>query len=85
MGAQVQERDIIERPIVDPWRRRPTREQIRFAMDLCKTELPFAERVATIRTFAVMDCREMSGLIDQLKDIREKRLARLRGKRRPRR
>lgn len=88
MGAQVQEKETFVPPTINPWRRPPqppTREQVRFAMDLCRTELPFTERVATIRTFAVMDSREISGLIDQLKDVRATRLARLRATRRPRR
>lgn len=89
MGAQVQEKEAFELPTVNPWARRPTppsREQVRFAIDLCRTELPYAERVATIRTFSVLDSLAMSELIDRLKDVRSKRLARLRGaRRRPRR
>lgn len=87
MGAQVQEKEAFELPTVNPWRRPPTppsREQVRFAMDLCRTELPYADRVATVRTFSVMDSRAMSELIGQLKDVRAKRLARLR-RTRPRR
>jgi hypothetical protein len=85
MGTQVQEKEAFELPTVNPWRRPPSREQVRFAMDLCRTELPYAERVATIRTFAVLDSGAMSELIDRLKDARSVRLARLRRKRRPRR
>lgn len=86
MDAQVQEKDAYELPTINPYRRKPSREQVRFAMDLCRTELPYAERIATLNTFSVLDSREMSGLIDGLKDARAKRLARLKGaKRRPRR
>jgi hypothetical protein len=87
MGAQVQEKEAFELPTVNPWRRLPTppsREQARFAMDLCRTELPYAERVATIRTFGVLDSQTMSELIDRLKDVRAERLKRLRRKRRRR-
>jgi len=88
MGAQVQEKETFEPLTVNPWRRPPappSREQVRFAMDLCRTELPYAERVATIRTFSELDSAAMSGLIDWLKDVRAQRLARLRRSRRHRR
>lgn len=86
MDAQVQEKETFELPTINPYRRKPTREQVRFAMDLCRTELSYAERIATINTFATLDGREMSGLIDVLKDARSRRLARLKGaRRRPRR
>lgn len=84
----IQEKDVFEPPTVNPWRRPPappSREQIRFAIDLCRSELPYADRVATIRTFSVLDSQAMSELIDRLKDVRGKRLARLRAARRPRR
>jgi len=85
MSAQELEKDAFELPTVNPWRRAPSREQARFAMDLCRTELPYAERTATIATFDALDSRAMSELIDELKDLRAKRLARLRRARRPRR
>lgn len=82
MDAQTLERDVIDRPIVNPWRQAPTREQIRYATDLCRSELPYAERVRTIRTFDVLDVHEVSELIDRLRNVRAKRLARLRRNRR---
>lgn len=82
MSTQVQERDTYEP--VNPWRRQPSREQVRFAMDLCRSELPYAERVATIAGFSALDSRDMSGLIDRLLAVRTERLARLRRGRRRR-
>jgi len=82
MGTRVQERETFELPTVNPWRRRPSREQVRFAMDLCRSELPYAERVATIRTFEVLDSTAISDLISRLTDVRAVRLARLRRARR---
>jgi hypothetical protein len=80
----VQEKDAFELPVINPWRHRPSREQVRFAIDLCRSELPYAERVATVNSFAALDSRAMSELIDRLKDARHQRLARLR-RTRPRR
>lgn len=88
MGAQVQEKEAFELPTVNPWLRPPappSREQVRFAIDLCRTELPYAERVATIRSLSVLDSAAVSELIDRLKDVRAQRLARLRRTRRRRR
>lgn len=89
MNAQVQEKETFEPPTVNPWLRprriRPSHEQVRFAMDLCRTELPYAERIDTLNTFAVLDGLAMSELIDRLKAVRAKRLARLRGRRHGRR
>lgn len=82
MGTRVQEREAFELPTVNPWRRRPSREQVRFAMDLCRSELPYAERVATIRTFEILDSTAISDLISRLTDVRAVRLARLRRARR---
>lgn len=82
MNVQELEKDAFELPVINPWRLRPTREQVRFAMDLCRSELSYAERTATIRTFTVLDRAAMSDLIDVLKDVRAKRLARLRRARR---
>ena len=85
LDTQELEKDAFELPSINPWRHRPSREQVRFAMDLCHSELPYAERVATIRTFDVLDSRDVSELIDHLKGLRGARLARLRRSRRPRR
>lgn len=75
----------MDRPIVNSWRVVPSREQIHYATDLCRSELPYAERVAVLASFEVLDAREMSGLIDELAAVRRKRMARLRRSRRPRR
>lgn len=75
--------DTLDRPVINPWRQTPTRAQIRYATDLCRSELPYAERIATIATFPALDSREMSDLIDTLKDVRAKRMTRLRRTRRP--
>jgi hypothetical protein len=79
------EKDTIAAPVVNSWRRKPSVGQIRYATDLCRSELPYAERTATVATFTVLDSKEMSELIDELKAVRAKRLDRLRAKRRPRR
>lgn len=82
MNVQELEKDAFELPVINPWRLRPTREQVRFATDLCRSELSYAERAAVVRTFTELDRTAMSELIDRLKDVRAKRLARLRGARR---
>jgi len=86
MATQQLDRDTIERPTINPWRQKPSAAQERYAADLCKSELPYAERVKTIASFPAMDAAAMSELIDHLSDVREKRMARLRrvlhGKRR---
>jgi len=81
------EKDTIEQPVIDSWRRthKPTRDQIAFATDLCRSELPYAERVRTIRTFDVMDSGDISELIGRLCKVREARLERLRRAKRRRR
>jgi hypothetical protein len=81
------EEDTIETPVIDSWRRtyKPTRDQIAYATDLCRSELPYAERVRTIRTFDVMDSGDMSELIDRLAEVRRDRMARLRRAKRRRR
>jgi hypothetical protein len=78
------EKDTIENPVINSWRRivKPTREQVAYATDLCRSELPYAERVRTIRTFEIMDSAEMSALIERLAEVRAKRMARLRRARR---
>jgi hypothetical protein len=85
MDTQTMDRDVVDRPVVDPWRRAPTRTQITYATDLCRSELPYAERVRTIATFEVLDQQAMSELIGELAAMRERRLARLRRARRRRR
>lgn len=82
MSTRELERDAVERPTVNPWRQKPTPEQTRYATDLCRTELPYAERVATIETFGALDRPAMSALIATLAEVRERRLARLRKARR---
>lgn len=85
MDTQVQEKDAFELPVIDPWRqarRPPSREQIRYATDLCRSELPYAERTRTVGDFPTMSALAMSELIDGLAQARAARLARLRRSRR---
>lgn len=85
MKTQELEKDTYEPPVINSWRSMPSRKQIRYATDLCRSELPYAERVATIASFSALDGRDMSELIDRLRDVRDQRLARLRrSRRRPR-
>lgn len=77
------EKDTLDRPVINSWRQTPTRDQIAFATDLCRSELPYAERQATIATFPTLDSRAISELIDELRGVRDKRMKRLR-RRRPR-
>lgn len=74
MDAQTQqlEREAFQPPTVNPWRLPPSREQIRFATDLCRSELQFPQR--TIDGFATMSRYEMSNLIRCLTVARAKRL-----------
>ena len=72
------EKDTIKAPVIDSWRRTPSAGQIRYATDLCRSELPYAERVATIATFPLLDSRDMSALIDELAEVRRQRMSRLR-------
>jgi hypothetical protein len=85
MGTQQLEKDAFVPPTVNPWRLKPTPEQVRYATDLCRTELAYAERVATIESFAALDRPAMSTLIATLADVRERRMARLKRARRGRR
>lgn len=85
MYAQELETEPFELPTINPWRQAPTRTQIQYATDLCRSELAYAERTATIATFEVLDRQEMSTLIDTLRGLRERRLARLRRAKRRRR
>lgn len=78
------EKDTIERPVIDSWRRTPSAEQVRYATDLCRSELPYAERVRTIATFPALDSQAISELITELNRVRDRRMARLR-RARPRR
>lgn len=79
------EKDTIETPVINSWRRstKPTRDQIAYAADLCRSELPYAERIRTIRTFDVLDAAAISELIDELARVRAARMKRLRARRRP--
>jgi hypothetical protein len=70
--AQALEKDVFEPPMINPWRLPPSREQVRFAMDLCHTELSFPQR--TIDSFSTMSRYEMSTLIRSLKVMRAQRL-----------
>lgn len=81
MSTRELEKDVVDRPVINPWRVVPTQRQVRYATDLCRTELAYAERQATIASFAVLDSLAMSGLIDELTALREQRMARLRGAR----
>ena len=75
------EKEAFVPPVVNSWREAPappSREQTNFAVALCRTELAYAERVATIQTFDAMDRREMSDLIDRLIVLRQARFKRLR-------
>jgi hypothetical protein len=82
MSTRQLERDTVEAPTVNPWREKPTGAQLAYAADLCRSELPYAERVATIASFAVRDRTSISALIDTLTGVRKRRLARLRKARR---
>jgi hypothetical protein len=79
------EKDTIERPVIDSWRRTPSADQVRYATDLCRSELPYAERVRTIATFGALDSAAISELIDELAAVRAKRMRRLRRMHRSRR
>lgn len=71
--------DVLEKEaFINPWRTAPTGPQVRYATTLCRSELPYAERLATIASFVTLDSVGMSELIDHLADVRAKRLKRLR-------
>lgn len=76
------EKDTLDRPVINSWRLGPSAEQVRYATDLCRSELPYAERQATIAAFPALDSREISGLIGELAEVRRRRMARLRKSRR---
>jgi hypothetical protein len=82
MSTRGLEKETVERPVVNPWRQKPSTDQVAYATDLCRSELPYAERVATIATFDALDRPAMSALIATLTDVRERRMARLRKARR---
>lgn len=75
------ENDTLDRPVINPWLHKPSAQKIRYATDLCRSELPYAERQATIAALPALDGQAMSELISTLADVRTKRLARLRGRR----
>lgn len=70
--AQELEQDAFELPVINPWRQRPSREKVRFAMDLCHTEL--SDPKATLDRLAAMSDYEVSNLIKSLKLMRAQRL-----------
>jgi hypothetical protein len=70
--AQELERDVFEVPVINPWRRQPTAEQVRYARDLCQSELTAPQR--TIDRFPTMSAVEISSLIRSLKTMRAERL-----------
>ncbi len=78
--AQELEKDVVEPAVINPWRRRPSQEQVRFAMDLCHSELTAPQR--TIERFSEMSAAEVSGLIRSLKTMRAERLRKSPGRRR---
>lgn len=72
MSAQVQDQEVFELPVINPWRQRPSREQVRFAIDLCRTELDMPQ--PTIDRIGEMSGYEVSRLIGSLKLMRAGRL-----------
>lgn len=66
------EMDVRELPRINGWRQTPSREQVEYATDLCRSELPSPER--TIERFDTMSRYEMSNLIRSLRIMRAKRL-----------
>lgn len=78
------EKDTFAPPVINPWRLAPSEAQVRYATSLCRSELAYAERVETIATFPLLDSQEISQLIDELTEVRAKRMARLRRLRRGR-
>lgn len=78
MDAQTLDKDVIDRPVINPWRQKPTASQVRYATSLCRSELSYAERVRAIETFGMLDVSEMSDLITTLEEVRARRMKRLR-------
>lgn len=72
MRAQELEQDVYEPPVINPWRTRPSHEQIRFAIDLCHTELPEPQPV--IESLRAMSGQQVSRLISGLTKLRAERL-----------
>jgi hypothetical protein len=64
----------------------PTERQKAYAASLCRSELPYAERLRAIASLECLDVTAVSALIDELAGVRERRMRRLRrilhGKRR---
>lgn len=73
MGAQELDQEF-ERPTINPWRQQPTREQVRFARDLCRSELATPERDEALGMVPEMSRSEISTLISSLKSMRAQRL-----------
>ncbi len=73
-----QEKDVFEPPVINPWRRRPSREQVRFALALCRSELAAPEYAETRDGLRELSSAEMSSLITRLKDKRAARMHRSR-------
>jgi hypothetical protein len=71
MDAQALEQEVFEPPVINSWRLPPSREQIRFATDLCLSELTLPQR--TIERFPAMSRYEMSNLIRSLTIMRSRR------------
>lgn len=78
MSTQQMERDVIDQPFVNSWRVAPTERQKRYAASLCRTELPYGERVATIASLEALDFGAISDVIDRLERVRAARMKRLR-------
>lgn len=85
MSTRELDKDVLDRPVVNSWRAAPSARQLRYATDLCRTELPYAQRQAAIASFPALDAQAISALIDDLAAVRDRRMARLRGTRRRRR
>ncbi len=86
MNARTLEKDdVMQQPMINPWRQAPSREQVRYVTALCRSELPYAERQRTLASLPLLDGREVSALISELREVRARRLDRLRAARRRRR
>lgn len=80
MEAQVRAMEADFALPVNPYRRVPTDEQLRYARDLCESELQFPER--TLHRLPGMSRHEIKGLIDSLARMRRERVARMKRNRR---
>ena len=72
------EKDAFVPPQINSWAQGPSRDQVQYATDLCRSELPYADRVRTIATFPTLDREAISELITELSAVRQARMARLR-------